>query len=362
MPLAPGWRQGWVTEAEGVSRSGKNARLCSWPGLWRLPLSLGRKFPRPWRRWMSAGRQPVAGRPARKAQICGIGSKAQGGSPAGCSPAGAVRPESLRTTLPVRARAGEREAGTRALFIGAQCPGLGLPAQPSGSRERGRRSPVPQAKQLPPGVQRTGKQASVHGFWLPRSRSEATQPRGARAARRANAQGEAPTALRFAPARRLLPPPLLGLGGRRGLQLCSPLPGAGLQCQAPYEQSVALPAAAAELDARQGGGLCRALCPGPWALPESWPRLARHLPHRKPWGLGSSGRSGRAQALEGRWQEVLGAFCSGNLSLGSLWGAPSRLYRESAAGKARTRVKPGVTSARIGLPRPVPLAKSQPHW
>ena len=147
-----GLRQERVTQAEGVSRTEKNARLCSWPGLWRLPLSLSQKFPRAWRRSMLASRQQLAGRPARKAQICRISSTAQGRSPADCPPAGAARPESLRTTLPVRARAGEREAGTRALFIGAQRPGLWLPAQPSSSRERGTRSPITQAKQLPPGV------------------------------------------------------------------------------------------------------------------------------------------------------------------------------------------------------------------
>lgn len=37
----------------------------------------------------------------------------------GSSPASAARPESLRTTFSVLAQPGEREAGTRALFIGA---------------------------------------------------------------------------------------------------------------------------------------------------------------------------------------------------------------------------------------------------
>lgn len=48
LPYASASRQGPITEAEGVSRTGKNRRLCSWPGRQRLPLWLGQNFPKAW--------------------------------------------------------------------------------------------------------------------------------------------------------------------------------------------------------------------------------------------------------------------------------------------------------------------------
>lgn len=276
-----GLRRGRATEA-GAPPAGKNARLCSRPGLQRLPLSLCQKIPpgpgslghgqvssgRPGPRH---GKRTLAGAVPGRRRLCpGVRSCPR------------LAPESPRTTFSVLAQRAEREAGTRALFIGARRPagpGPGARLSPrGGSRQRGSGSPGTPAERLPPGVERTPEQAGAHRGCCPGPRPRRPGERAAR---------------RVCPAR--APP---GLGGRQGCGSARPSPARG--------------SAASALPARGAPG-CRphrARAPG-----ELWQPRGRPRP-------------------EGR--RVGGAWClplARKMSLASRGGAPAHPHHESTPGR-----------------------------
>lgn len=104
-PVASGQRQGRITAAEGVSRAERKARLCSWPGLKRLPLLLGQKFPTARCGSDAAGRQRLARSPAWKRKFAGFvpgaGRLGWRGPLLPVPHPHAPRPESLRATFSV---------------------------------------------------------------------------------------------------------------------------------------------------------------------------------------------------------------------------------------------------------------------
>lgn len=228
-----------------------------------------------------AGKQRPAGSPARKAHIGGGSARAQAAVPRGpLLPAPRLAPESLRTTFSVLAQRAEREAGTRALFIGARRPaGPGPGSAPGGgSRERGGGSPGTPAERLPPGVERTPEQAGAHRGYCPGPRPR--RP-GERAARRV-CPARAPS----------------GLGGWRGCGSARPSPARG-------SATSALPTRGAP-----GCRPHRARGPGELWQPRGGPRL------------------------EGR--RVGGAWClplARKMSLASRGGAPAHPHHESTLGR-----------------------------
>lgn len=149
-PREPGVRRGRITEAEGVFGAQRDARLCSWPELRRLPLGSAKNSPAA-RRGSLRRRRAGSGRPARGARDGGMGCGARG---AGSPPASAARPESrARNFLCPRAAGRARGGRTRAIYRRAASgwgwlPGAGekrgeTPGDPDGAapawRPRGRR-------------------------------------------------------------------------------------------------------------------------------------------------------------------------------------------------------------------------------
>lgn len=120
MPVlqAPGLRQGRVREA-GVSPAEKDARLCPRRDSSDYPFRLVTNSPeRGCCRMSQVGSSsPGAQHGKRKCADPFQGAGQLGGGVLSCL---RRTPESLRTTFSALAQLGEREAGTRALFIGAQ--------------------------------------------------------------------------------------------------------------------------------------------------------------------------------------------------------------------------------------------------
>lgn len=185
----------------------------------------------------------------------GTRSTVRAAQPAGsASPASASRLESLRSTFSVLAQPREREAGPRALFIGAQRPaGAGLQLTPQDPGKEGGKVRGPQRSSSRLAFH--GSKGGAHGVWLPVS--AATQPPGACEQDTAHSPARAPASA--------------SAGGGADALLAPP------RRPEPSERSAALPA---ELWRSMGGGgpalrSARHLDP-----PESRPRLAQSPLHR----------------------------------------------------------------------------------
>lgn len=188
-------------------------------------------------------------------------------------PAAAARPESLRTTLSVLAQPGGRQAGTRALFIGARRPAGSASSSPRGLPGKGEKGAGDPSERLSPGAERTPEQAR-------RTPPLSAKVRGRPAGGARGAESVCPERGAHSPALARLRAcsPLLGLGGRRGLRLSSPLPGAALRRRALSEPSAGLPARGAEPGARRRA----AGNPGTRRRPDrGWPRAGPNAPWRR---------------------------------------------------------------------------------
>lgn len=127
----------------------------------------------------AAGRQRLARSPARRQKSAGSAARRRAAGP-GALARRRRAPRAPAHNFPCPRAAGGREAGTRALFIGAHAGWAWLGAQPADPPGRGRR-PGTLAEQLPPGLEQT---PGARGAQLCRPpRSEVPQPRGRAAPR-----------------------------------------------------------------------------------------------------------------------------------------------------------------------------------
>lgn len=128
----------------------------------------------------AAGRQRLARSPARRQKSAGSAARRRAAGPGALARRRRRAPRAPAHNFPCPRAAGGREAGTRALFIGAHAGWAWLGAQPADPPGRGRR-PGTLAEQLPPGLEQTPGARGAQLCWPPRS--EVPQPRGRAAPR-----------------------------------------------------------------------------------------------------------------------------------------------------------------------------------
>ena len=280
----------------------------------------------------AAGRQRLAGSPARRQKSAGSAARRRAAGP-GALARRRRAPRAPAHNFPCPRAAGGRVAGTRALFIGAHAGWAWLAAQPADPPGRERR-PGTLAEQLPPGLEQTSGTRGARLCWPPRS--EAPQPRGRAAPRLRGAGAQRPVPAQLP--RRLAPCSVrAGRGGRGG-------PG----LRRPEERGATSPARGA----KGGSGLARRAAgdPGARATGLTAPSAARASAspraRRPPESLGVS---------RSRWEQAPKASCSGKGSLTRLWvRLPPTPPVHPRQGQERKGVNDNQSSGALALQQPTP--------